>query len=841
MKRRIMLLSLVLALAMLAGLFAGCGHAPVEQPAQSSASPGGSAAPQTPAPTSVPDTYTYNRAVSVFPTVWNVHTMQTQADAEIAELITPGFYALDYNDSLDGFRLVPCMASGEPVDVTADYIGAYGLEEGAEQQAWLIPLRSDLKWQDGTPITAYDFVDSAMRLEDPAARNFRADMLYSSELVVTGIRDYLYQGQPIIVENTFVEGNSYRFTYGLEDLVPDEAGGYRTPEGDPVFLAVDYPLDSWLGGDGLLACVELYGDAYFDLSTWADLLSHMDERGLVPLTDDTLALFLPVTTGNPEWGESEADLPGYLVYTPVCPEQSWEDVGLFALNDTELVLVLEEPLSGFYLLYALTSSWLVNTGLYDRCISEENGVYTNLYGTSAETTMSCGPYMLAEFQADKRYRLVRNPYYFGYNDADSGRMEYQTTDIVVDYIPEDATRLEAFLQGQLDEYLLAVDDMETYSRSDACYYTPGDATCLMVFNPDYAALLTMQEAAGENVNKTILTIPEFRRAMSYALDRAGFCLATAPTNSPAFGLYSSLIVSDPEQGIAYRSTEQAKQVLANFWGVADDIGDGKLYADIDEAVASLTGYDPAGARDLFNAAYDLAVAAGYMDEDDVVEICIGLPTATSSYYNNGYEFLVGNYTEAVRGTRLEGKLRFTRDDTLGNGYYDAIRTNQVDLLFGVGWTGSPLNPYSLMEAYISDNYRFDPSWDTAAIPMTVSIHGEALTTPVLTWYEILNGETRGVAAEDGTLRDYACGIAEGDPEARLDILAALENAVLMNYDSIPMSDDCRAELKGRQVRFFTEEAVFGMDYGGFRYLTYDYTDAEWDAYVASCGGRLSYN
>ena len=41
------------------------------------------------------------------------------------------------------------------------------------------------------------------------------------------------------------------------------------------------------------------------------------------------------------------------------PEMSIDEVGIFAPSDTELVLVLEKPLKGFYLKYSLTDSWLV--------------------------------------------------------------------------------------------------------------------------------------------------------------------------------------------------------------------------------------------------------------------------------------------------------------------------------------------------------------------------------------------------------------------------------------------------------------------------------------------------
>ena len=99
------------------------------------------------------------------------------------------------------------------------------------------------------------------------------------------------------------------------------------------------------------------------------------------------------------------------------------------------------------------------------------------------------------------------------------------------------------------------------------------------------------------------------------------------------------------------------------------------------------------AKTYFDSAYDTAIAEGLMDEDDVIEIMVGTPNSTSAFYNNGYEFIVNNYTEAVKGTKLEGKLTFKRDDTLGNGFADALRNNSVDMLFGVGWTGSTFDPF----------------------------------------------------------------------------------------------------------------------------------------------------
>lgn len=107
------------------------------------------------------DTYTYNTALADFPTNWSPFQYQTAIDDEILNYITEAFYVFDYNETKDGYKLVPGAAAAEPIDVTADYVGSYAIEEGESARAWKIPLRDDLMWEDGTPIVAQDFVRSA--------------------------------------------------------------------------------------------------------------------------------------------------------------------------------------------------------------------------------------------------------------------------------------------------------------------------------------------------------------------------------------------------------------------------------------------------------------------------------------------------------------------------------------------------------------------------------------------------------------------------------------------------------------------------------------------------------
>ncbi|MBQ7865856.1 MAG: hypothetical protein IJ350_05735 [Clostridia bacterium] len=242
------------------------------------------------------------------------------------------------------------------------------------------------------------------------------------------------------------------------------------------------------------------------------------------------------------------------------------------------------------------------------------------------------------------------------------------------------------------------------------------------------------------------------------------------------------------------------------------------------------------AQEYFDKAYDIAIAEGLMDEDDVVTIIVGTPNATSAFYNGGYDFIVNNYTEAVVGTKLEGKLVFTRDSTLGNGFADALKANTVDMLFGVGWTGSTFDPYGLMEAYTSSGYQYDPAWDTTEAMLTIELDGVKYTASVWDWTTSMTGTAIKATLEDGTQVDMDPAVTTSNKL----VLAALENAVLQNYNFIPLMGDSGATLKGMQIEYFLEDEVFPLGRGGVKYMTYNYDDVEWDAFVAEQGGTLNY-
>ncbi|MBR4934220.1 MAG: hypothetical protein IKZ03_07155, partial [Clostridia bacterium] len=453
--------------------------------------------------------------------------------------------------------------------------------------------------------------------------------------------------------------------------------------------------------------------------------------------------------------------------------------------------------------------------------------------------------------------LERNLNWYGYGEDAYKDGTYQTDRVVYTKVTEEATRLQMFLKGELDSYGLQPDDMEDYLSSDYTYFNDSESTWYLAMNPDFATLKNNQELAtpateGNTVIKTVLSIDKFRQALSYSLDRSEFNLALSPTSGIAKGLLSSMIVADPESGLTYRSMDEAKDAILEFWGLADQWGEGKEYATRDDAIASITGYDPEGAKALFTTAYETAVAEGMISQELIdsgkweVQIIIGKPS-DAAYYNDGYEFLAACWTNAVKGTPFEGHISFVQSATLGSTSFGSyLRNGSVDILFGVGYGGSMFDPYSMMDCF-TGSLQYDPFTDKTGIYVDIEIDGQTLRASLYDWVSVcLQGDkiTATVVDKDGNATDKTINISAGssDPSSRrIKILAACETKIMTLSNIFPVQTDASASLRCMRVNYKTEEYVVGMGRGGIQYFTYAMDDAEFLAYAkAQDGGILNY-
>lgn len=890
-------------------------------------------------------TYSYRMGPSDLPEAWNLHTYQSNSSTYVLDYSSDALYTFDYNDDYTGFVIVPSMAKDYPVDVTADYVGKYGIVEGDENKAYKIVLRDDLKFDNGAVLNAQSFVDSMKLLLNPQAANFRADNVYKSgQVKIHNAEEYVKQNTYGLSE--FVSANygddeyvaPADFTKSAEgilqvngcDIVIDlNSGGNWGSNGlkayinagyldVPVTNTADNNVEGWeigkyyvlvnvesgeqiawrtvaknaetekydfydMQGNAIEVTLNEEGTAYiynnqeldFEYTPGPDavaLMAAADENGWVKLTDATLlnvqnAIAILQGCANVEEYAAKRGDYAYVEFEEMAflgkiyDELEYEgNVGFFKdADENAIVIVLKNPMEdNFYLRYELcTSFFLVYAPLYEDCITYENGVYNNTYGTSLETYVGYGPYKLTQYVEGASIVLERNLNWFGYGEDVYKEGTYQTDRVVYTKVTEEATRLSMFLKGELDSYGLQPEDMEDYLSSDYTYFNDTESTWYLAMNPDFDTLVTNQNAAtpateGNAVIKTVLTIDKFRQALSYSLDRSEFNLLLSPTSGIAKGLLSSMIVADPESGLTYRAMDEAKDAILEFWGLADQWGEGKEYADRDAAIASITGYDPQGAKALFTEAYNTAVAEGMIAQELIdsgkweVQIIIGKPSE-ANYYNKGYEFLEACWTNAVKDTPFEGHLSFVQSQVLGSTTFgEYLRTGKVDILFGVGYGGSMFDPYSMMDCF-TGSLQYDPFTDKETVTVDIELDGKVLRASLYDWVsECLQGNKIDayVVGADGEVTEEKVTISAGssDPaNRRVKILAACETKIMTLSNIFPVQTDASASLRCMRINYKTEEYVVGMGRGGIQYYTYDMDDADFLAYAkAQDGGVLNY-
>ena len=786
-------------------------------------------------PASYVKTYTYNTYFVDSPDSFNPHTYSVNTAKDISLYTTSTLYAYDYNESGDGFVIAPNMAATMPIDVTAQYVSdEWNINERDSAKAWLINLRGDLKWENGNAITAYDFSESVKRLLDSKANNSNADLLYSSSLVIANAKAYHDSGTTAILPANEIYDS---YSSELDDKL--------------IFSIGHGEAESYIRAlAGFPESYDVKKTADYLISYYGNYMPDFTSEAAVAMEGKTLREINADPNLAKAWNSAlkfaykfNLNELSFCVSRKDYPVVSFDKVGVKAISNTELVLILENPLDGFDLNSSLISTLgLVHIATYDACQStDENGNYVNTYGTSKDTYMSFGPYRLTEYNTNEAIVLEKNNKWFGYSDADYAG-QYQTTDIVYTKYESKDAALEAFIRGEIDYVDLPYQNGNDYLDSDRAYYVNSTSTFFIAMNPNLDAFSKWEEK-NPGYNKSIMTITEFRMALSYALDREGFIKAVDPLSTPAFSIFNNVICADPESGTMYRNTEAAKDALLEVWGITkEDIGNGMLYPTKDYAISDITTGADIKAKELFNEAYDKAVEAGIYNGTDTILITIGMPNSVAKYYRNGYEFLVNNFTEAVKGTKLEEKLTFNSDSTLSSSFTPPLTANVVDLLFGVGWTANALNPYRLIEVYTEKDYQYDPSnWDTSKAMMQFDIDGVTYESAVLNWTHAINGNTVQIQnTKTGEYIDYSCGKNDNKPDERTRLLAALECIVLKNYNMIPINSSASVFMLGYKVNLGSSEYVYGIGYGGVRYMKYNYTDTEWREFVKNANSSINY-
>lgn len=779
--------------------------------------------------------YTFNDFIGGTTSMnWNPLSWETNDDSYVLGYLSAGFYDYQINEDGDGWEVVCEMASALPTDVTDQYVGQYGIKAGEKGKAWSIPLNKDAKWDNGVAITSADYIYSMQQQLDPEQLNRRADSYYGGDFSFYNAKNYLYNGQ--FAYSNLVVDSGY---YAAEDVTKDANGQYMV---DGKYVAFSLTNGGAWSSNSLN---DYYGAGYIAAAdaNWATLKAAVgtgvnEYAGMIPANDTTVAALNTIIANlqgfeSPEAYAAALEAAGkdggyaYKEYQEFCfygqnnPEMSFDEVGLFATDDYTIVIVIENELQNpnFYLPYYLSSTWLINKELYESCWTKTpEGKRFNTYMTSKATSISYGPYVLSYFEADKQITFTRNPEWYGYYDG-KHEGQYQTDKISCQVIKEHQTALQSFLKGEIDSVGMDADDIKVYGGSEFLVYAPESYTTKFTINTKLDTLKA-RETAG--VNKRILTVKQFREAFSLCIDREYFTTAFTAAAAPGYALFNYMyqVINEDGTESTYRNSQAAKQALVNLYGI--EYGEGKDYADLDQAYRAITGFDMNKAQQLMKEAYDYAVANDLYTDGEIIKIRFSV-YSEDTIYNQMYEYVRDQLNKAVEGTPLQGKVELEMH--ADPDYYNSLYAGDTDIIFST-WGGATYGTLTTMAQIYCDDYegngnQMEIGFNTDAYPVTVTLREKEYKYSIKKWADWLNGTQ--VIEELGANTGYT--VAE-----KVVILAACEEAFLDEFCAIPLYYRQSASLHSQKINYGSDSYINLIGFGGLRHITYNYTDEAWETY-----------
>ncbi len=836
--------------------------------------------------------YTYNAIFSATPTTWSSHTWETNDDSVILGFTTMGLYDVQLNKDKTSYEWVPEMAAGDPVDVTSQYAGQYGIKTGDQRKVWEIPLNRAATWDDGTPITADDYVYSMKQLLDPDMLNRRSDSYTGGGFTIYGAKNYLYGHTPIIYESVASHGYASNAEavaagetlyidminfYGAEgapavaewnieygEPVPDPDNPDATPT-RPVLncsLTMDYDkvvTDQWTA----------YTDTtmYFDLGYFAQKApEYMNADGTIntsKVAQDKLDFSDYLFSAKmlyDAYGSKDLDVGGgaeqfiAIKVENANLDYSFDNVGIKKKDDYTIVLAVTDEQDDFYIKYYLSSNWIVKQDVYERCKVTTGNLVSSTYCTSAATTPSYGPYKLVSFTRDSEFKLVTNPNWYGYTDGNH-EGQFQTTCIKYRYVsPQTAhsTTKELFFRGEVDELSLSgAAEYQTFGTSSSYNVYP-DSYTMQFFMSTNSSYLEKESSATENHRP--LQLASFRKAISYSLDRKAYCDAWEPASQPGFGLLNYMYSIDGNTGELYREQSAAKKASLRYAGFTEG-EDGKWssyngtkFDTLDEAYDAITGYDPDYAASLFQQAYNEAKAQGlYKDGEPVVLELRSSGQTASEMFNGTAEMFNKNIADAIKkcpaGTTFSSVTLKVGTSTSQAEYSAAVKKGEMDISFS-GWGGATFNPWGVIYgSYIdpanSNNFGFDTM--SKGIDITVKKGNEDITESLYNWARWLDNHQDDSDYDGGAAHNLykkLGRVGESDMDFRVAVLAECELAQLNTAVNIPLFYQSTGSLNSAKYNNGCDQYLPLIGFGGIRHFEYNYTNSEWSNWVRQQGGNL---
>ena len=310
-----------------------------------------------------PDIISAVRTVEALPSNWSPLTPMTAEKQWLLNMTTAPVYRLTVAGNWE-----PILASDLPEDVTTDYAGTYGIPADARGSfAYRISLRGDARWDDGSPITADDFVFSIRKLLENEENCANWTFLANAENILSGVSK---PGKEIVSLRTAqFTSMQEAISAGHSDFYIDTTHFWGL-EGGWLSISDRIRLQDFAMPDGMDE--RFVSPAYLYTRYLADGAANSRlQREFIGISE---------SAGSPF---------------------TMEDLGVIPVSSSELVLITQVPTAPSVLMKKLENLFL----FHESCWGKD-------FATSAETYCGYGPYRIAAADSEQII-LEPNPNWWG--------------------------------------------------------------------------------------------------------------------------------------------------------------------------------------------------------------------------------------------------------------------------------------------------------------------------------------------------------------------------------------------------------------------------------------------
>lgn len=315
-----------------------------------------------------------------------------------------------------------------------------------------------------------------------------------------------------------------------------------------------------------------------------------------------------------------------------------DELGVKALDDTTLEVTLETPIAYFPALMSFVSFFPQNEAFVTEAGDQ--------YGTSVETTLSNGPFVLTDWSSgvDEKWNYEKNPTYW---DAEN----VQLTKITNQVIKEVATGVNLFEKGTVDNAVLSGEYAKQF-QDDPSYTV------------EYFSRTNYLEV--NQTDNPYLKNETFRKALALAVNREELTSVILNNGSlPITGLVPDHFVKNPESGTEFAEEAgefytydlpESKKLLAKAKAeLGVDTIELELLGDDDETSKRVMEYLqgelqnnlPGVKINLLNVPFSARLSKAALGDFDLISsgwsgyvsdpiIMLDVLHSTSSYNNGGY-------------------------------------------------------------------------------------------------------------------------------------------------------------------------------------------------------------